>query len=556
MEIPKPLLDDIANQRCLPIIGAGFSLNAKLPEGYKMPDWDELAQKITQHGNIPNNLNKLQIFSEYERKFGRIKLIEKIKKELYIDIASLGDAHKAFAELPFDTIYTTNFDILLEKAYEAINKPYHSLVGEKQLPFHGGPFTTNIIKMHGDVKHQEHLIITQEDYDNFLDNYPVIATHLSAMLITRTPLFIGYSLNDSDFNHILQVIRSRLGKFEQMSYILEFDQKTDYIDNKYDEKLHVLSLNTVSDLSKDTLLSNFFKSIQQNVDITESVKIRKKNPEIYEIISPDRFEKILKSADSSSLLTSTSNSCFVIMPFDLKFQKIYTDLINPAVKKLKKFGLSTIRADEIHHPGNILEQIRVSIRQARLCIAVITSKNPNVLYELGISHTFGKPTILLTEKTEETPLDVPFDLRSFRIIIYDPKHPENSIEILKNTIDAILGDDTIMMEVNDLVKEGLFRGAAAKLGLLIEEKLQQIINNNIDKIPEKIIIKRTFEIGYSLKLLCHHRIISKEDCNLLSKCVQIRNAAVHRQNEGVKELDKLDIDFMKNCIVRLQSNVS
>ena len=546
MEIPKPLLDDIANQRCLPIIGAGFSLNAKLPEGHNMPNWDELAQKISRHGNISNDLDKLQIFSDFERKFGRIKLIEKIRKELNIDVASIGEAHRSFAELPFDTIYTTNFDILLEKACESANKPYHSLVGEKQLPFHGGPFTTNIIKMHGDVKHQEHLIITQEDYSHFLDNYPVIATHLSAMLITRTPLFIGYSLNDPDFNHILRVIRSRLGKYEQMSYIIEFNQEPDYIEKKFDEKFHVLSLNTDIDLSKDSKLSIFFKTIQDHIDITESIKIRKRNPEIYEKISPANFEKIWKSADSAPILTSISKSCFVIMPFDLKFQKIYTDLINPTVKK---FGLFSVRADEIYHHGNILEQIRVSIRQARLCITVISSKNPNVLFETGISHTYGKPTILLTDKLE----NIPFDLKSFRIITYDENYLENSKELLENAISTLLGHDTMMISANHLIEIGMYRGAIVQLGMIVEEKLRQIINKNFDKISEKIT-DRTFEMGKSIQLLQKYQIISKEDYKILSKCVQIRNAAAHYNPKEECEISEVNIDFMKDTINHLKSN--
>jgi len=41
MKIPKPLLEDIASGKCLPFIGAGFSLNAKLPEGEVMPDWSD-----------------------------------------------------------------------------------------------------------------------------------------------------------------------------------------------------------------------------------------------------------------------------------------------------------------------------------------------------------------------------------------------------------------------------------------------------------------------------------------------------------------------------------
>jgi hypothetical protein len=53
------------------------------------------------------------------------------------------------------------------------------------------PFThTNIIKIHGDLRDHPELVITQEDYDEFLDRHPVLATNLAAWFTTRTPLFI------------------------------------------------------------------------------------------------------------------------------------------------------------------------------------------------------------------------------------------------------------------------------------------------------------------------------------------------------------------------------
>ena len=135
------------------------------------------------------------VASEFEKRFGRVQLIEAIRKALHTGLAEPGQAHRAFAELPFDTIYTTNFDLLLEDAFTAFKRPFRSLVGELQMPFHGGPLTTSIVKVHDDLRHEEHVIVTREDYQRYLDTYPVIATHLSAPLITRTAVFVGYSLS-------------------------------------------------------------------------------------------------------------------------------------------------------------------------------------------------------------------------------------------------------------------------------------------------------------------------------------------------------------------------
>jgi hypothetical protein len=62
-------------------------------------------------------------------------------------------------------------------------------------------------------------------------------------------------------------------------------------------------------------------------------------------------------------------------------------------------------------------RIRWRIGQCKPCLSfrsAPTERNPNVYYELGIAHSFDKPTILIAQKIE----DVPFDIQSKRILIY------------------------------------------------------------------------------------------------------------------------------------------
>ena len=102
---------------------------------------------------------------------------------------------------------------------------------------------------------------------------------------------------------------------------------------------------------------------------------------------------------------------FVLMPFDPEFDKIFDDLIKPA---LEEVGYDVNRADSILSQQNILKDVVRGIAEADLVVADLTSVNPNVFYELGISHTMQKHTVLLTQSVE----DVPFDLKSYRVIQY------------------------------------------------------------------------------------------------------------------------------------------
>jgi len=102
---------------------------------------------------------------------------------------------------------------------------------------------------------------------------------------------------------------------------------------------------------------------------------------------------------------------FVLMPFDPEFDVIFNKLIKPP---LEEVGYDVKRADSLLNQQNILKDIVRGIAEADLVVADLTYLNANVFYELGISHTMQKPTVLLTQSTEE----IPFDLKSYRVIPY------------------------------------------------------------------------------------------------------------------------------------------
>lgn len=109
--------------------------------------------------------------------------------------------------------------------------------------------------------------------------------------------------------------------------------------------------------------------------------------------------------------------CFVLMPFaDLKdMQRVYGDHIKPVVER--RCNLRCERADDIHDISGVMQSVWESINRARIIIAEMTERNPNVFYELGIAHTLGKPVIMVTQSMEF----VPFDLKHLRCIVYDYK---------------------------------------------------------------------------------------------------------------------------------------
>ena len=77
-------------------------------------------------------------------------------------------------------------------------------------------------------------------------------------------------------------------------------------------------------------------------------------------------------------------------------------------------NLKCVRGDETFRTNEILSHVLSEMVSARIVIANINGRNPNVLYELGICHAIGKRTIIISRNDN----DFPFDIAGKNILIY------------------------------------------------------------------------------------------------------------------------------------------
>lgn len=103
-----------------------------------------------------------------------------------------------------------------------------------------------------------------------------------------------------------------------------------------------------------------------------------------------------------------NKKCFVIMPFREELKSLFEKL------KLicEDFNVECRRSDEIAI-GSITKGIFEEIYFSDFIIADLTYANPNVYYELAISHCAGRKTILITQEEK-----IPFDIGQEYVIKY------------------------------------------------------------------------------------------------------------------------------------------
>ena len=108
-------------------------------------------------------------------------------------------------------------------------------------------------------------------------------------------------------------------------------------------------------------------------------------------------------------------NCFVIQPFDSgKFDKRFVDIFKPAIAAA---GLDAYRVDLDPGVSTPIESIEEGIRNSAICLADITTDNPNVWYELGFAFAAGKPVVMVCSE-ERTGKKYPFDIQHRSIIPY------------------------------------------------------------------------------------------------------------------------------------------
>ena len=144
-------------------------------------------------------------------------------------------------------------------------------------------------------------------------------------------------------------------------------------------------------------------------------------------------------------------TCFVIQPFDLgKFDRRFRDVYKPA---LEDAGLVAYRVDKDPSVQVPIDAIHDGINEATICLADITTDNPNVWYELGYAVAADCPVIMICSNERQGKF--PFDIQHRSIIRYASDSPSDFEEL----------KDKISEKAQALLEEPISQKGGSKTGL-------------------------------------------------------------------------------------------
>jgi len=198
------------------------------PEKHRPPLGREFSEQLAKQANfqqtLPNDsiTNLQRVAQNFEIRKSRNLLVEEIKKAVFYE-KQPSPLLRMLAQLNFPIVITTNYDKLFETALTQAGKnPIVSIYKKQELPSKDYPYAMVspqepfVFKIHGDINEGESIVITEEDYIDFVlrmsskqQVHPVPLT-IQYYLVKCPTLFIGYSLRDYNLRLLFKTLRWKI----------------------------------------------------------------------------------------------------------------------------------------------------------------------------------------------------------------------------------------------------------------------------------------------------------------------------------------------------------
>ena len=330
----KDFIKDLNEGTASIFAGAGLSV----PAGYV--NWSELMTEIAQDLGLDINNEKdlisLAQFHVNENQT-RSKLNRKILEEFTED-AQETENHKIIARLPLSSIWTTNYDELLEKAFRKENKIVDVKHTINQLLTTKPKRDSVVFKMHGDVNHPNEAIITKEEYEQYHSTHEPFIYALAGELTTKTFLFIGFSFTDPNLDYVLSRLNFRFNKQKRQHYCfvkehkLRDSQNPDETTLNYNRRRQTLTINDLKRYGIKSILISEYSDITM---ILKEIEIRYKKKTIFISGSAESYEPF----DKNEAIGFVHNLAKVIIENDFRIVNgfgwgIGSSVINGALESI------------------------------------------------------------------------------------------------------------------------------------------------------------------------------------------------------------------------------
>ncbi|MGL5219707.1 MAG: SIR2 family protein [Plesiomonas shigelloides] len=276
MTLPHPLIERVKSGRVVLFLGSGALFGAKLPNDKKIPLGNDLRDVLNERFlNGEFSGESLSVVSEMAISAYSLSEIQTYIAEYFSGIIP-ANFHFEIPKFKWATIFTTNYDRLVETCYEKSTDARQKLVpflsDEQDIESHSiSPGELPLIKLHGCITrtHDEGLplILTIDQYNQYKKNRAGLFKYLFETAYKNTIVFVGHSLQDANIRSVLKELETEAPNGER-HYLLKpglKDVERDFWGQKKITALDMTFENFICDLNlkispDDRVLSRFIST--------------------------------------------------------------------------------------------------------------------------------------------------------------------------------------------------------------------------------------------------------------------------------------------------------
>ena len=226
---PRDLLERLQSGSVTPFVGSGLSM----PSG--VPGWYDLLGGLLDEME-GNGVDVIQ----FRRKLQEGQLSAIAAPALFQDLSSKyalkqyvqdrlnhpwepNAYHESLVALPCDVIITTNWDRLIERAYEEAGIAVQKIWTDAQLAHFNARQAVQVIKIHGTLDDINSIVFAEDEYTTYRQSHKHLYNFLSTVVLTQTLLFLGFSGNDPNVRSLLETITNDLGGLTRAHYAVMYE---------------------------------------------------------------------------------------------------------------------------------------------------------------------------------------------------------------------------------------------------------------------------------------------------------------------------------------------
>lgn len=229
MDVPPVLINEIRQGRVVLFFGSGGSKGAIDKNGNEAPDGEQLRQLLARRflGRPPKDGESLAWIAELAISETDIGTVQDFIRDLLMGLEP-AQFHLKIPMFQWRGIFSTNYDLVLEKSYSAVSKRVQEVI----------PLITNndrlddklrsaanvaLVKLHGCITrtHDERtpLILTTDQYGTHRENRDRLFRLFDEWGHEYSIVFLGHGMQDSDMRIALLEL-GKLGAFRPRYYLV------------------------------------------------------------------------------------------------------------------------------------------------------------------------------------------------------------------------------------------------------------------------------------------------------------------------------------------------